>query len=362
MKVLLCCILKMENHYLEEWLRHYVSLGIDKIVIFDNNDIEGKYAESIYDIEYVKECKNKGIIDVYPIPGEKQAQTRSYNKCYEMYGSEYDWLMFFDIDEFLILEKSNNIKEFLSQQHFTPYEMIHINWKVYDDNDLLTVVNNDYSLVKRFTRPCQTRRSVHSELKTIIRGGLKDVKFIKSPHTCDNRTFSCCNAIGEKTDSKAAKTLRVIHKEAWLNHYICKTIEEFCYNKLVRRGGHTLHKIDLRYNLNFFFNYNRRSLDKIKFYKEHCNINNANIEYHYIDNATSIIMQESPEKIKTVKRTGTQSRVTSSKPQRSETTYVKRNIVVVPAYSPTTSTSKKTSIKNRRKLTVEEIARFPINK
>ena len=44
----------MENHYLEEWLRHYVSLGIDKIVIFDNNDIEGKYAESIYDIEYVK--------------------------------------------------------------------------------------------------------------------------------------------------------------------------------------------------------------------------------------------------------------------------------------------------------------------
>ena len=239
----------MENHYLEEWLRHYVSLGIDKIVIFDNNDIGGKYAESIYDIEYVKECKNKGIIDVYPIPGEKQAQTRSYNKCYEMYGSEYDWLMFFDIDEFLILEKSNNIKEFLSQPHFTPYEMIHINWKVYDDNDLLTVVNNDYSLVKRFTRPCQTRRSVHSELKTIIRGGLKDVKFIKSPHTCDNRTFLCCNAIGEKTDSKAAKTLRVIHKEAWLNHYICKTIEEFCYNKLVRRGGHTLHKIDLRYNL-----------------------------------------------------------------------------------------------------------------
>ena len=362
MKVLLCCILKMENHYLEEWLRHYVSLGIDKIVIFDNNDIEGKYAESIYDIEYVKECKNKGIIDVYPIPGEKQAQTRSYNKCYEMYGSEYDWLMFFDIDEFLMLEKSNNIKEFLSQQHFTPYEMIHINWKVYDDNDLLTVVNNDYSLVKRFTRPCQTRRSVHSELKTIIRGGLKDVKFIKSPHTCDNRTFLCCNAIGEKTDSKATKTNIIIHKESWLNHYICKTIEEFCYNKLVRRGGHTIHKKDLRYNLNFFFNYNRRSLDKIKFYKEHCNINNANIEYHYIDNATSIIMQESPEKIKTVKRTGTQSRVTSSKPQRSETTYVKRNIVVVPAYSPTTSTSKKTSIKNRRKLTVEEIARFPINK
>ena len=349
----------MENRYLEEWLRHYVSLGIDKIVIFDNNDIEGKYAESIYDIEYVKECKNKGIIDVYPIPGEKQAQTRSYNKCYEMYGSEYDWLMFFDIDEFLMLEKSNNIKEFLSQQHFTPYEMIHINWKVYDDNDLLTVVNNDYSLVKRFTRPCQTRRSVHSELKTIIRGGLKDVKFIKSPHTCDNRTFLCCNAIGEKTDSKAAKTLRVIHKEAWLNHYICKTIEEFCYNKLVRRGGHTLHKIDLRYNLNFFFNYNRRSLDKIKFYKEHYS-NSIPISVKYIDNSTSII-KDGPETVKTVKRAGTQSKNTPVLQQHIEN-YVKRSKVYIPQYHPeNVQSSKRSSIKNIRQLTVEEIAKFRNN-
>lgn len=362
MKVLLCCILKMENHYLEEWLRHYVSLGVDKIVIFDNNDIEGKYAESIYDIEYVKDCENKAIIDVYPIPGEKQAQTKSYNKCYEMYGSDYDWLMFFDIDEYLILERSSNIKEFLSQPHFIPYEMIHINWKVYDDNDLLTVVNNDYSLVKRFTRPCQTRSNVNSELKSIIRGGLNNVKFIKNPHTCDNRKFSCCNAIGEKTDSKSAKTEKVIHKEAWLNHYICKTIEEYCYNKLIRRGGHTIHKKDLRYNLNFFFNYNKRTLDKIKFYKEHYNVNNTNTEYHYIDKATSVIIKDSPEKIKTVKRIGTPSYITSSDTQSSETKYVKRNKVVVPSYSPIISTtSKRTSIKNIRNLTAEEIMKFSIN-
>ena len=240
--------------------------------------------------------------------------------------------------------------------------MIHINWKVYDDNDLLTVVNNDYSLVKRFTRPCQKRREVHSELKTIIRGGLKEVKFIKTPHTCDNREFSCCNAIGEKTDSKATKTNIIIHKEAWLNHYICKTIEEFCYNKLVRRGGHTIHKKYLRYNLNFFFNYNRQSLDKIKFYKEHYFLNNTNIEYHYIDNATSVIIKEYPEKIKTVNHTGMQSCITSSNPRSYETSYIKRNKIAVPSYSSNISTSKMTSIKNIRKLTVEEIARFSINK
>lgn len=357
MKVLLCCILKMENHYLEEWLRHYVSLGVDKIVIFDNNDAEGKYAENIFDIDYVKECKDNNIIDVFPIPGEKQAQTRSYNKCYEMYGDKYDWLMFFDIDEFLMLEKAKSIKEFLSYTHFNAYEMIHVNWKVYDDNDLITVANNDYSLVNRFTRPCQNRRAVHCELKTIIRGGLSDVKFVKNPHTCDNRTFSCCNVLGEPVDSKEAKTLKVIHKEAWLNHYICKTIEEYCYIKLVRRGGHTIHKKDLRYNINFFFNYNKRSIEKVKYYKEH-SLSSTAISYKYIDNSTPVVIQESPETVKTVKRTGTQSKITST-PQHHADNYIKLSKVSVPLYSPiNTQTSKKTSIRNMRQLTIEEIARF----
>lgn len=346
----------MENRYLEEWLRHYVSLGVDKIVIFDNNDTQGKYAENIFDIDYVKDCKDDNIIDVYPIPGEKQAQTRSYNKCYEMYGDKYDWLMFFDIDEFLMLEKAKNIKDFLSDTRFNQYEMIHVNWKVYDDNDLVTVVNNDYSVVKRFTRPCQNRRDVHCELKTIVRGGMRDVRFVKNPHTCDNRIFSCCNVLGEQVDSKAAKTIRVIHKEAWLNHYICKTMEEYCHTKLVRRGGHTAHIKDLRYNINFFFNYNRHSIEKVKYYKEHYS-NSIPISVKYIDNSTSII-KDGPETVKTVKRVGTQSKNTPVLQQHIEK-YVKRSKVYIPQYHPeNVQSSKRSSIKNIRQLTVEEIAKF----
>lgn len=356
MKVLLCCILKMENRYLEEWLRHYVSLGVDKIVIFDNNDTQGKYAENIFDIDYVKDCKDNNIIDVYPIPGETQTQTRSYNKCYEIYGDKYDWLMFFDIDEFLMLEKAKNIKDFLSNTRFNQYEMIHVNWKVYDDNDLVTVINNDYSVVKRFTRPCQNRRVVHCELKTIVRGGMRDVRFVKNPHTCDNRTFSCCNVLGEQVDSKAAKTIRVIHKEAWLNHYICKTIEEYCHTKLVRRGGHTAHIKDLRYNINFFFNYNKHSIEKVKYYKEHYS-SNIPISVKYIDNSTSII-KDGPETVKTVKRAGTQSKNTIV-PRQHVGNYVKRSKVYIPQYHPENiQTSKRSSIRNIRQLTVEEIAKF----
>ena len=234
--------------------------------------------------------------------------------------------------------------------------MIHVNWKVYDDNDLVTVVNNDYSVVKRFTRPCQNRRAVHCELKTIVRGGMRDVRFVKNPHTCDNRTFSCCNVLGEQVDSKAAKTIRVIHKEAWLNHYICKTIEEYCHTKLVRRGGHTAHIKDLRYNINFFFNYNRHSIEKVKYYKEHYS-NSIPISVKYIDNSTSII-KDGPETVKTVKRAGTQSKNTPVLQQHIEN-YVKRSKVYIPQYHPeNVQSSKRSSIKNIRQSTVEEIAKF----
>lgn len=347
----------MENRYLEEWLRHYVGLGVDKIVIFDNNDIEGKYAENIFDLEYVKECKSKEIIDVYPIPGEKQAQTKSYNKCYEMYGENYDWLMFFDIDEFLILEKHSTIQEFLAQPIFTPYEMIHINWKVYDDNDLVRVKDNDYSLVKRFTRVSRGKRSIHSELKSIIRGGMKHVKFTKNPHTCNNRTFKCCNALGNETDSQLSKTTIIIHKDAWLNHYICKTMEEFCYNKLIRRGGHTMHKKDLRYNITFFFNYNQRTLEKIKYFKENFDGSAIDVATNYIATPTEVIIKDD-EDVKTIKRAGAATAV--PKYVKPEPRRVKRHTAQPSFISPvkTSQPTKQTSIKPLRKISPDVISAF----
>ena len=37
MKIGVCLIIKNENEYLEEWLTHYRSLGVDKFFIYDNN-------------------------------------------------------------------------------------------------------------------------------------------------------------------------------------------------------------------------------------------------------------------------------------------------------------------------------------
>ena len=46
-KICLCTIGKNENKYTREFINHYQKYGVDKIFIYDNNDING---ESFYDV------------------------------------------------------------------------------------------------------------------------------------------------------------------------------------------------------------------------------------------------------------------------------------------------------------------------
>lgn len=279
-KVAVCCIIKMENHYILEWAKYYKKLGVDNIILYDNNDVDGPIAENIRDIPEIAEMIDSGFIIHHKIPGESVAQVKYYTQCYKDYGEQYDWIMFFDIDEFLTIDPNlecNNVKEYLALEIYDKFNMIHLNWKIYDDNNLIRVVDNDYSIQSRFTRELSTsfpnKNYLNKEIKSIVRGHLKNIKFVKNPHTCEGTGIVCCNALGQTTLSNVQKSQIVVHKYAWINHYICKTIEEYIHIKMVRKGGHTKHEKGLRYSLNFFFTYNKRTAEKINYIKSLVNTN-----------------------------------------------------------------------------------------
>ena len=47
LKILLCTIAKEENKYVLEFVQHYKSIKVNKIIIYDNNEING---ENFFDI------------------------------------------------------------------------------------------------------------------------------------------------------------------------------------------------------------------------------------------------------------------------------------------------------------------------
>lgn len=269
-KVMLCCIGKMENKYIREFVEYHKNIGFDNICLYDNNDINGERFEDVID-DYIK----SGFVILKNYRGKVRAQIQSYTDCYNEYFMSYDWIAFFDIDEFLELSIHNNVKDFLNQKMFDNYNCVRICWKQYTDNGLIYVKDDDYS-VNRFTEVLDNKlikkgiketaiKSSSTQSKAFIRTSFKHLEF-SSPHgALTDRRVKACNAYGKSCPNAISIGNRPIWVNAWLNHYRFKSLEEFISNKMVRlwpthygNGGKDM------LNLNFYFQFNEKTNEKIE--------------------------------------------------------------------------------------------------
>lgn len=173
MKVALCCIGRLENQYAVEYVEYYKSIGFDKIFIYDNNHDGEEHFEDVLQ-SYIDD----GFVTVIDYRDKEAAQLSAYNDCYSKYGDEYDWIAFFDFDEFLTLVKDKDIKSYLS--HFEGFQGVKINWMVYTDNGL--VKNDGRGVLERFTTPMEYDKAVtykfpqNYHVKSVLRGGINGLK------------------------------------------------------------------------------------------------------------------------------------------------------------------------------------------
>lgn len=263
MKVALCCIGRLENRYIKEYVEYYLGIGVDKIFIYDNNrdgeehfeDVIGDYVES-------------GFVEIIDYRDKTVCQLEAYQDCYDKHNKEYDWMCFFDIDEFLAFQKVNTIKEWLSLPIYDEYQMIHVNFLTYDDNNLVRY--EDKPVIERFTKPVIplnfTKRNniiENNHIKSVIRGGL-DVKWIDTPHTPSN-DIRCCNSSGKKCNS-SCPFVPYNYTNAFIKHFPTKTIEEYRDIK-VKRGYPDNNKDFFKKNdwVYEFFLYNKKTTEKLRF-------------------------------------------------------------------------------------------------
>jgi hypothetical protein len=146
MKVVLVCIAKNEDNYIEEWLDYNKKLGFDEIIMYQNDwrcDVNRPFLTKI---EFDGICK----------------QMEAYNHFLNIFRKNYDYVAFLDCDEFIVLKKHNNIKEFLSE-YDNPYG-IGINWQFFGSNGKINKENN--SLLKQFTF---RQKNVNQHIKCFLK-------------------------------------------------------------------------------------------------------------------------------------------------------------------------------------------------
>ena len=276
MRTLLCAIGRMENEYIREWVEYNKNIGFTNICLFDNNydgeqdfrDVIGDYIESGYVI--LKDYRNKSL-----------CQIEAYTECYTEYGNEYDWLAFFDCDEFITLMFHNNISDYLSDKMFDEFYVIKLNWALYGDNDML--YNDGRPLTERFKYPIPTNKPTHNgdiesrSTKSIVRGSQKiktnenDNGFVFLDAHLVNLCPACNNAGKEVLCTE--RMIPTTYEYAYLRHYSTKTAREYC-NK-IRRGypdifGTYYRDINGYLYLieNIFFTVNNITSEKIQIFKD----------------------------------------------------------------------------------------------
>ena len=115
-KVCVCTLGKNENKYIREFVQHYEAYGIDKIFLYDNNDIDGERFENV-----INEYQTKGFVDILNWRGKKEQIYNIMNDCYKQNYKIYNWLIFYEIDEFIHLNNYSNAKNFLNE-----YKLNHV--------------------------------------------------------------------------------------------------------------------------------------------------------------------------------------------------------------------------------------------
>ena len=174
-QIALCCIAKLENEYIRFFIEYYKNLHFDKIILYDNNEINGERFE-----EVIGDFIQSGLVELVDFRGKIAPQMEAYQDAYDRYNKDYDWIAFFDCDEFLtFVDGTDNIHSFLSREIFKPFQIIYFNWMVYGDNEMLD--NDGRNVIERFKSPLTPYNFItqyssfpqNNFVKSMVRGGGK---------------------------------------------------------------------------------------------------------------------------------------------------------------------------------------------
>ena len=266
-KICICTIGKRENLYAREYVKYYKEKGVNKIFIYDNNDINDEKFDIV-----LNDFIEKGFVEIIDIRGKQSPQLTVLEDCRKNNFKLYKWLIFFDMDEYLYLRNFNSIPEFLNQKIFDKCQSIQLNWYFHTDNNLLYYDNR--TLRERFPekdKHWQNKKLGGSEgIKCILKGKI-NIK-INDVHLLNSNLISC-NGFGDFRELKGINTDNADHYYNYIDHYYSKSTEEFV-NKLLKGSVALGNNTDAYiYRIGIYFYINEITLDKINYIENRTKLN-----------------------------------------------------------------------------------------
>ena len=235
-EVSLCLIFKNEAKVLKEWIEYHQLIGIDHFYLY-NNFSDDNYIAILN--PYIK----KGIVTLTDWPIEF-GQIPAYHDCYQKRRNETHWLGYIDADEFINLQKHNNIKEFI--KGYQAFPALCLYWRMFGTSGVVNE-SEDYLMTEKFTSSwpwlCHIGKTfINNDYKNIDIGLHQSIAYIgRYPlFPIDDRklfnpffinifsNFGCYNP------------------KAYLNHYWSRSFEFYRYKDYIKGDADSASNITIR--------------------------------------------------------------------------------------------------------------------
>ena len=238
-KIVVCATFKNEAPYILEWIAYHRIMKVDHFLIY-NNDSTDETPEILQRLD----CA--GIITCINWPSNPNInnQLAAYKDAYLRLVGKCEWVAFIDGDEFIVLNKDNDLHSFLS--NYKDVAGIAINWKIFGSSGHR--LKSDGLVMERFKRCTESISGGNRHIKTIAKIDL--IQDIPNVHYCEylnNSLYVYPNrALVPKKDKEKdkAKSADVNHDLVQINHYFTKSQVEWNLKRARGRATKRLNSPD----------------------------------------------------------------------------------------------------------------------
>jgi FkbM family methyltransferase len=205
------------------WLAWYLELGFDACIVYDDDSSDGTW-DILQQAALVQDVRP--LRTVGPKPGRYEVrQEMCYRQALSKWRDEFEWLAFFDADEFLLLNEDDNIQSFL--RRFGEADAVAVNWCNYGSGG--HVLKPALPAFEAYTWHGDERQPINRHVKSILRPrktgpGWRNVHCFDVP---DERYVLAngANVVWSKTEGIIAG--EPDWRVAKLMHYQCRSMEHF---------------------------------------------------------------------------------------------------------------------------------------
>lgn len=239
LKIAICIIIKDENDYMEEWLNHHIKLGIIDFVIYDNLSI-------IPIKETLKDFKKANITIIDWKNDQYLSQSTAYLDCCNKYKNVYDYIIFIDADEYLIISKYSSIQGYLSNfiKAYGNFTGFGISWRIYGNPKPYFETKRDIKDYIYYYKD--------THIKSIL--DPKKVESFPDPHFAK---ITSGRYINEHNEIINGPKQEHTSNNIWIKHIYTRSLEEF-KNKIAKVDVNTrIHRIT---DINDFYKCNDKCI------------------------------------------------------------------------------------------------------